>query len=428
MRPGHIQEWYEFAKSSWQNESGWKVAAQRGQDTLCYHDCPGRTVKFDFKEFHIPGIEEPTEALPRPEARSQSHDCKNHQIKLDLQQTLAPGDAFVEQTSNFWILFMMACLFGESAPQADSFFCGCKPTLARHQRRVDFPAEGDCAYANFQSHMSGDGQELMVILRKGLERHHFRLVILFRVPDVEQLLSWTSKSLLLLLQRGREALRVFMTRFGISEMRELDAKMYVVLGMRNFHRGPPLIPDSNELQSPVDAVAISCRNGREDLKRWRRFSSEEDPKAFRMAKYLRCFMKQLGHPIMTHEILDGRLVVPYQCVVLREDWLRLREIFWDAFRIQKAAYRRANGGKTAPTLQEDVAPHFLRPSSGILRSEGSDVAATLSVGNEDEKPYGELVVRKTFLEVLEEYPSGCRALKRSKSETGELSRSVEICA
>lgn len=45
--------------------------------------------------------------------------------------------------------------WGESGPQTDSFFCGGKPTLARHQRRLDFPEEGDCAYANFQGHASG---------------------------------------------------------------------------------------------------------------------------------------------------------------------------------------------------------------------------------------------------------------------------------
>ena len=38
----------------------------------------------------------------------------NHEIKLGWQQTVAPGDAFVEQTSNFWIFFMIACLFGRS--------------------------------------------------------------------------------------------------------------------------------------------------------------------------------------------------------------------------------------------------------------------------------------------------------------------------
>ena len=31
----------------------------------------------------------------------------------------------------------------------------------------------------------------------------------------------------------RQAIRIFLSRFGILEMRELDAKMYVVLGMRS---------------------------------------------------------------------------------------------------------------------------------------------------------------------------------------------------
>jgi hypothetical protein len=33
--------------------------------------------------------------------------------------------------------------------------------LARHQRRLDFPEEGDCAYANFQGHASGCQETLM---------------------------------------------------------------------------------------------------------------------------------------------------------------------------------------------------------------------------------------------------------------------------
>ena len=35
----------------------------------------------------------------------------------------------------------------------------------------------------------------------------------------------------------------------------------------------------------------------------------------------------------------------------RQEWQQLREVFWEAFRIQKAAYRHANGGKAAPNLQ-----------------------------------------------------------------------------
>ena len=41
----------------------------------------------------------------------------------------------------------------------------------------------------------------------------------------------------------------------------------------------------------------------------------------------------------------------------RSDWEQLREIFTLAFRLQKAAYRRANGGKMAPSLVEDAEAH-----------------------------------------------------------------------
>ena len=52
------------------------------------------------------------------------------------------------------------------------------------------------------------------------------------------------------------------------------------------------------------------------------------------------------------ESLDGRVLVPYQCVVLRSEWVVLRSVFSEAFGIQKGAYRRAHGGKTAPSLQD----------------------------------------------------------------------------
>lgn len=39
-------------------------------------------------------------------------------------------------------------------------------------------------------------------------------------------------------------------------------------------------------------------------------------------------------------------------MVLRSEWVVLRSIFSEAFGIQKGAYRRAHGGKTAPSLQD----------------------------------------------------------------------------
>lgn len=37
--------------------------------------------------------------------------------------------------------------------------------------------------------------------------------------------------------------------------------------------------------------------------------------------------------------------------------------------MQKKAYRRANGGSTAPSLQEDVKPRFLQVERSELRAQ-----------------------------------------------------------
>jgi hypothetical protein len=42
--------------------------------------------------------------------------------------------------------------------------------------------------------------------------------------------------------------------------------------------------------------------------------------------------RKLGHKLTTHKTLDGRTLVGYQCVVLREDWEKVNPFFWDAWR------------------------------------------------------------------------------------------------
>ena len=42
--------------------------------------------------------------------------------------------------------------------------------------------------------------------------------------------------------------------------------------------------------------------------------------------------RKLGHKLTTHKTLDGRMLVGYQCVVLREDWEKVNPFFWDAWR------------------------------------------------------------------------------------------------
>ena len=99
--------------------------------------------------------------------------------------------------------------------------------------------------------------------------------------------------------------------------------------------------------------------------------------------------------------LDGRQLVAFQCVVPRSDWEEVRERFYDAFRIQKVAYRHANGGKSAPTLVEDATPRFVSKEQEVVEASASD----------------ELVVRKTFYELrVEPEP----ALRRSSSWSGVI--------
>eukprot|EP00913_Durusdinium_trenchii_P030933 g28971.t1 len=62
---------------------------------------------------------------------------------------------------------------------------------------------------------------------------------------------------------------------------------------------------------------------------------------------------------MVDDSLDGQTLVPYQCVVLRSAWDPLREDLLSVEQLQRSAYRRANGGSSAPALQEEVTPRFV---------------------------------------------------------------------
>lgn len=100
----------------------------------------------------------------------------------------------------------------------------------------------------------------------------------------------------------------------------------------------------------------------------------------------------LGEKVNVFSSLDGRQLVPYQAAVLRQQWLRIRTIFSDAFSLQKTAYRRANGGTTAPNVHEDVKPRFV-PQHSL------DASAVERCCLPQEAPQHKVVVRRTFLEV-----------------------------
>ena len=133
---------------------------------------------------------------------------------------------------------------------------------------------------------------------------------------------------------------------GFLDMRGVDAKMYLVLSMRAFNRGPPMIPHNSPCSEESFHISVGEHLG---LLSWIRFKPHEK---FCLSEYLRCFMERLGYQLKIYGVMDGRKLVPYQCVVVRSEWDQSRASFYEAFKVQKAAYRCANGGPKSPNLIE----------------------------------------------------------------------------
>lgn len=130
-------------------------------------------------------------------------------------------------------------------------------------------------------------------------------------------------------------------------------------------------------------------------------------------------MQKLGHKLTTHKTLDGGTLVGYQCVVLREDWEKVNPFFWEAFRIQKAAYRHANGGSTAPSLTQDVSPNLLVEEPEEWQRSTSRASSASAIPSSVK-----MVVRNTFLE-LEEDVNHKPPMRRTRSDMSCLSGEVD---
>lgn len=158
----------------------------------------------------------------------------------------------------------------------------------------------------------------------------------------------------------------------------------------------------------------------------------EPRKKFCFAEYLRQFLERLGHQVPIYDTLDGKTLVPYQCVMVRESWMELRRDVLAALKLQKMAYRFRHGGTTAPSLVEDVCPRVTpeRATSPSVPSHGCHGDGIC------ERPIvAKVVVRNTFLELEDDVPSQLienlpsnLSLKRSKSASGDiLNLSVQCC-
>lgn len=425
-----IDAWTKLAGLAMTDRT-WKVAASQPHGTLSYRSAPcdgsrGRgLIKIDMRDILvINGPEKVSDIMVRPEVRGssigKSLDGWYPELRLDVLQNLAPGDVLAIQYTRIPILRLLLLFFGDSAGLLKAnFMYNTEGALTRLRLRKDYPEPGDACLVNFQE-IDGSNQEYMQILRNEDRLGRIRVVTMFSTPT-SKFASWASPLFSVLIDLAHRTMQGFCNRLGVQALRDLDRRFYVVLALRSFNRGSPLLPAHDRV--PDDGtVPIHDRDGgtvvevtisSEDpiLRSWTRFDSGGK---FRFDKYLQMLLQRLGHrEVQVFNSLDCRTLVPYQCVMRTEQWKEVRESCLQALTLQKTAYRRANGGTTAPSLVEDTLPRFTSDCPEVIGDIGDTKA--------------KVVVRKTFLE-LQESPNEA-PLRRSRSECDEMVmlKDVQYC-
>ena len=166
---------------------------------------------------------------------------------------------------------------------------------------------------------------------------------------------------------------------------EVDQTYYTVLHLRGCNRGVPLLPTREKITPDTDSstyVIISDENGADSY--WVRWSDCN----FTFEAYLRELMLRCHIDLQVFTELSGRKLVPYQVAVLTHEWEARKEEVIAAFHKQQRAYRRMNGGVSAPRVGEAAEPRFQyadpKPKSSCFVSRSSD-----------------MVIRKTFIDMSE---------------------------
>ena len=317
-----VRVWFELARTCLVDEH-WKLAASVADGSLSHRSCPlgGQVIRFDFRNVFVKDApENPSDLLVRPEVRGQYGHLASMEGRVTWRETLAPGDALAE-SSSYKLWAMASVLFGNlGGASGNTFFYHTGPALTRGRLRRDFPQMGDCSYACFQE-CEGTGKDFMMISRNEGKPELFRILLLFSMPDGKWA-HWASKLFPGVTQLLQKGVSWFMNRPGIKDMRAVDQKMYVILSLKNFHRGPPMFPHLDDESAEDTDVRISS-GAALGLASWSRWQPKE---RFRLAQYLRGFFEKLGHHFHTHETLDGRTLVPYQCAMLRQEWQEVRSL------------------------------------------------------------------------------------------------------
>jgi len=384
------EEWFELVPNLLSHQ-GWEVAIDEGRSSLFHRECPwgGHIIKCSMEDVVINNPpEDPSNVLIRPETRERYQArCGERLCRIELLEVLAPGEAVLKRFSCFGLLRLLTVLFGRLArPWMEFSFTSADGVgTALHKVSRDYPKKGDCATGLF--HYTGEPPDGLLHCRPQADGR-FHICGIFTV-STDKFARWATHYFGLMVASCRRTCQWWLNRPGVEELRSLDQQAYVTLTIQSWQRGFPFLPSREDSTDTVTILAGEALG----LPVWTRFdpSLHGDDK-FRFATYLQHFLRSLNIPVVVYDRLDGRLVVPYQCLVRSEEWMEIRPRFLQAFTLQKTAYRHANGGTTAPNVHENSKPRFIPRLSCEALNRRIERAQRRSSQHK-------VVVRHTFVEV-----------------------------
>jgi len=278
---------------------------------------------------------------------------------LSVVKEFAPGDCLVKfrmrQTKH---LQKSLSLIGTATGHQTK-----RPELGTNFARVavrrDFPQPGFFAFCNVPC----DASRMMLVEDSGLVKARIGYLKpaedptkswVIEIHRLQRVPSWVTALLPDTHRFKTEWVNAYKKSNLGRQVREGTARyQYTVVGLRKCQRGPPLLPVVSG-EATEGAVFADAK-----IPYW--VHSEKE--GFSFSSYLRRFLAALREPAEVFDSLDGRYLVPYQACMHTSVWERVWPSIEAAFKEQRAAYRRLNGGSGAPTLVIGAEPRFL-PNSG----------------------------------------------------------------
>ncbi|CAE7391806.1 MGLL [Symbiodinium microadriaticum] len=402
-RPNTIEDWC-FLVPHLLSREGWQTLVQKPSSALLQSRGPWgdtliKCLLHDVVILNPP--EDPAYLLVRPETRAWSCECHPDPTGVEevreVRELHAPGTCL----ENFWVdwpwIRLCDTLFGilhsQRLPGKLCFGHSALPVTTIERVRRNFPEKGDCSLTwRDLGDQSQDQASACVLLCRRQENGHYTVHFVMGTSEHLQMPSRAADAIRLVLDALRcEAIR-YLNRPQTTLEWQRDRTLYMVLSITSFGLRLPVIP-SLDAETSETGQLTNIKAGQEvGLSTWVPY----DPVmvgsgAFHLSEYLRLFFRRTGVNVRTYQFLDGQKLLPYQCVVQREEWNVARDRFKSVYALQKTAYRRANGGTAVPRIVEESTPRFCREVVGSFLNQ---------VGSQSDlcKPGPELV-HESFLEI-----------------------------